>query len=109
MTLQDVLSDAEKAKLALISEDEVTKAALRKVFLFGIYYNGIMEAGKDPEPTMNFALSLMGASRQLPNDQLGQVLRAQMEGISQVEAGFKQLDSFKPVIIDTTTKENKAR
>lgn len=95
MTLKEVLSEAEKTKLAQIAEDNTMKSALRKVLLFPIYYNGILEAGQDPDPTMNFALGLMGQSRNMPDDHLGRVLRGQMEGITMLEQGMTQIDKFK--------------
>ena len=109
MTLDQILNDTEKAKLTRIAEDDISMSAIKKIFLFGIYYNGTLKAGENPEPTMNFALALMGQSRNYTDEHLGQVFRAQVEAISQLEAGFKELEKFKIIKSADISKKNEAR
>ena len=89
-----VLSNEEKTQIKRFIENETMMNAVKKVLLFPIYYNGALEAGKDPDPTRNSLLTLMGTSRNLPNEHLGGVLRAQMEGITYLENGFKTLEDY---------------
>lgn len=107
--LEEVLSNIEKQKLTGIASDTTALSALRKLFLFGIYYNGVMKEGVDPDPTMNFALSIASVSRKMTNEEIGEVFRGQMEGISSVEAGFEQLMKFKPQPPEEKSKPNPAR
>lgn len=110
MTIENVLNDLEKTKLSQLAEDEVTLQALKKVFLFGVYHCGVLNPGDDADPQMNFALHLMATSRELPDAQIGAVLRGQMEGITQVQKGFTELAKFKSITITEPVKpKNKAR
>jgi hypothetical protein len=106
--ISKVLSEAERTKLERLSEDTTTLSAIKKVLLFGIYYNGTLIKGEEPDATINFALGL-SFNKTATNEQIGADLRACTEGIRLVESGFKQLESFKKIIEPETSKENPAR
>lgn len=106
--LNAVLSDIEKLKLEQLSQDNITLGALRKVFLFGIYYNGTLKKGENPNPLLNFALSL-DKENVRTNEQLGAVLRAAQEGIWSIETAFKEIEQFKPTETPVKNEKNPAR
>lgn len=88
--MKEYLSDIEQEKIANIVADPIAVGALKKVLLYGIYYNGVLKAGQKPEPLKNFALGL-AFDPNFSNEQLGADLRAAAEGIKSVENGFKEL------------------
>lgn len=106
--IEEILNDIEKASLAKLAEDLTTLNALKKLFLFGIYYNGTLKPGDDPKPLMNFATRI-DEQNVMTDDQLGRVLRAKIEGLVTVELGFKELEKFKKVQDKTSIKNNQAR
>lgn len=93
--LKTVLSEKEQAKLTKFADDELMMNAVKKVLLFGMYYNGTLKEGQKPEPTKNFLLGLMSQVRSVPDEHLGQVLRGQMEGLTILENGYLDLNLFK--------------
>ena len=113
MNTETFLDDREKAEVQRFLENDILKNAVKKIFLFGIYGNGTLEAGKDPEPSQNFALSLIwdASGRELSqtNEQLGERLRASAEGIRFLETGFALLDKFKAAPKVKEEKKNPAR
>lgn len=108
--LDKVLSDRERTLLQkFVSEQEMNKA-VKKVILFAVYYNGTLEKDQEPDPTRNALLGLMGNSRSMPNEHLGQVLRAQMEALTFLENGFKTIEDLsKPEVTITAEEINQAR
>jgi len=94
MKFEDYLSDIEKATIKRFLANERMVNTVKKVLLAAIYDNGILKPNEKPDPTRNYLLGLMGQSRQLPNKHLGEVLRAQMEGITALENGFKLMEGL---------------
>lgn len=92
-TPTNAFSDLEKSKLSIIAGDPVMFEALKKHLLAGIYQNGTLKPNEKAEPTRNFALrfDLDGKS----NQELGEDLRAVVEGIRMIEVAFKELSSYK--------------
>lgn len=93
-----ILNDQERAKIELFVADELLFEAVRKVVLFGIYGNGVMEPGVKHDPSQNFALAQVfrALNQGLPisDDELGQNLRAQAAGIKLLEVAFGQLENI---------------
>mgnify|MGYP001613028637 CR=1 FL=1 len=103
-----VLDSLEIAKLAQLSQDETMIRAIKKVLLFGVYYNGVLKAGEDAKALMNFALRI-DENNYMTNEQLGCVLRAKMEGLYFVEGGFQVIEMYKPFVIPKKDDVNPAR
>lgn len=106
--LDTILNDVEKAKLEVLSEDAGMITAIKKVLLAGIYYNGTLAAGAQPDATRNFALQL-AVTADKSNEQLGADLRGTAEGIIRLEQGFAAIDLYKPMKKAPVDKPNKAR
>jgi len=94
MELKDILNEFETAQLEKLLDNPVLCEAIRKVFLFGIYYNGTIQKGLPADPTRNFTLAL-AFQKDVSNEHLGADLRACTEAIRMVEMGFKELSRFK--------------
>lgn len=93
--LESILSDAEKAVVKNIVDNPISVAALKKVLLASIYFNGTLQKGKDPNPTLNAALSLAFSNEKKTDAELGADLRGLAEGVRLLEMGFKQLENYK--------------
>ena len=90
--MDEYLSDAEKVKVASFMKDATMVEAVKKVLLAGIYYNGVLQPGMKANPAKNFALSFdLSNNSKINNEQLGQDIRARIEGIAIVENSFKEL------------------
>jgi hypothetical protein len=107
--VENILSDVEKLRLQDFLNDQILVEAVRKVLLFGIYYNGTLKSGQEADSQMNFALGLVAAKADISNEELGADLRACAEGIRMVETGFKQLEKFKEIKNDKPEEKNPAR
>ena len=94
--LELVLNDIEKDSLSRLADDLTMLNSVKKVLLFGIYFNGTLRPGQAPEPMMNFAMQLDKENIRT-NEQLGAVLRAAQEGIIAIEVAFKEIEKFKVV------------
>lgn len=93
----EILSDQEKAKLEAFAKDRTLFEAVRKVLLFGVYYNGTLRPGVKADPGKNFALQLPFANDGTISDELiGQDVRAAVRGIRLVEGAFKEFERFGP-------------
>ena len=97
--MKNFLNDAEISKLKAFANDKGMVEAVKKVLLNGIYENGTLKPGAKANPTRNFALQFNIGS-EISNERLGEVLRANTQGISLVELGFKEIEgltSEKPI------------
>lgn len=106
--IDTLLDDAEKAKLQQLADDPVMQRAARKVLLAGIYHNGTLAAGQEPDSTRNFALQL-AATTDKSNEQLGADLRAVTEGIIRIEQGFAAIGLYKTIAPQAVDKKTKHR
>lgn len=91
-----ILTEAEKVALGTFANNVLLFEAVKKVVLAGLYYNGSLKAGEAPNPTINAAYSLVYRNPAVPNETLGQDLRAMAEGAKMVELAFNKFDKFKP-------------
>jgi hypothetical protein len=98
--VKSVMDASETAELEKASQNETLIRALKKLILFGPYYSGILEAGKEPEMDVNFAIqgAIMAiyADPKVNDEDLGRNLRASVSAMGLIEGGFKELNSFKP-------------
>jgi len=92
--LDEILNVNEKNELKRFNSNNAMKGAVKKVMLSVIYYNGTLEKGKTPDPTRNSLLGLMSQSRNISDEQMGQVLRGQMEGITYLEQALEAIDGI---------------
>lgn len=98
MDVLNFLSDIERAKIAeKLNSDEVLVNAIKKVLLWGVYGQGVLEKDKAPMPMKNAALGLVGQTQNgvISNEDLGADLRALFEGAKMVEMGFGKLAEIK--------------
>jgi len=104
------MSDKEKTELEKLTENPVLLSALKKVFLFDIYYSGTLS--KEPmenDYMRNFALSLSfdpatGQEFARSNEDLGKALRAMNEALRIISISFQRIDKHKKVVVDTGVK-----
>lgn len=106
----DFLSDEEKKKIMRFNMDSVLVEAVRKVLLAGIYKHGVLEAGKEHNPLINGAYSLvsLATTNPIPDEILGQQLRAQWSGINALHNGFEELSKIKLDLGEPTPEGNEA-
>jgi hypothetical protein len=113
MKIENILNEEEKTRLQKFLDDPVMKEAVKKILLAGIYTNGTLQPGVESDFAKNWAFGLLinerGEELSQTNDQLGQRLRAAIEGVKFLETGFIQLEKFKIINIDVSGKENQAR
>jgi len=88
-------SEAEKALFQDFADNPHLYAAIKKLLLAGLYEQGTIKAGIDPNPTRNFALSLVFNSDRRSNEEIGQDLRALGEGMRIIETAFDHILDFK--------------
>lgn len=108
--MQNNLTDLEIAKIEAFNADEVMVGAVRKVLLAGIYSHGVVEKGFEHNPLQNGAFSLVSLSptNPIPDEIIGQQLRAQWAGINAIENAFDKLSSIKNKVESPYVEENKA-
>lgn len=110
-TVNEYLSDIERRKILSFINDETMLEAVRKVLLFGIYFNGTLKEGEAANPAQNFALQLGFQSDVqgvvLSDEQLGADVRAQVKGIRLLESGFAELKNCVPEAKGSEPKEEK--
>lgn len=95
------LSDIELQKIDILVKDPVSMRALRKVLLAGIYLNGTLQKGIEPNPMKNWALSFGNFQSDVVSDEiLGQNVRAYSWGIYALETAFKKLEELKVEVPD---------
>lgn len=95
--LDTILDTTEKEKIALFMADDITREAVKKVLLAGLYQNGVLKAGKPINPLLNGAMGLFFAHQGDPavtNEMLGADLRAIAEGVSTIENGFNEMKTY---------------
>jgi hypothetical protein len=99
MNQSPFLSDIEHQKLVKFNSDPIMKEAVRKILLKGIYENGTIRAGAIADPLKNFALAL-AFNPNMPNEILGQHLKAAAEGINAVENAFQKISMYRDEVVD---------
>src|SRR3990167_8331136 len=94
--LDEILDDQERLAIQMFYDNVVQREAVRKVLLAGVYQNGTLKKGKPANPLNNFTLGLIAnkVELKLTNEQIGEHLAAQWEGMSIVELAFSNLAKF---------------
>ena len=108
--MQEQLSDIEIVKIETFCADEVMFEAVRKVLLAGLYTHGVLVADKKPNPLVNGAFSLVALSMNnpIPDEQIGQQLKAQWAGLNALENAVKELKNIKSKKEEITPEVNEA-
>ena|SRR5882724_5324891 len=92
--IDKMLDDAERGKIEQIANDPTMVRAVKKVLLAGIYYNGTLKPGEEPDAMRNFAVNMMTFNLRT-NDQLGEEVRGAIEGMIKLEQGFDGIALYK--------------
>lgn len=95
--MENQLTELEIAKIELFNKDPEMVSAVRKVLLAGLYSHGVVARGFEPNPLLNGAYSLVSLSldNPIPDELIGQNLRAQWAGINSLKNAFDSLEKIK--------------
>jgi hypothetical protein len=111
--MNEYLNENEKKELAKFVENQVLMDAVKKVLLADIYDNGILTAERKPEDNRNWVFGLVmdasGNDYKQTNEELGEKLRACVEGIRTIQLAYRRFDEFKVPFEMEISKENPAR
>ena len=104
------LTDIEIVKIETFVADEVMLNAVKKVILAGIYSHGVVARGGEVNPLVNgaFSLASLSPTNPIPDEIIGQQLRAQWAGLNAMENAFKSLEGIKSKVESPYIEENKA-
>ena len=95
----DNLNDLEKLKLKQFVSDEVAVQALKKVLLADMYNVGVIKKTENLEPRKNWVYGIImnefGQDYKIDNAEIGQKVRAVVEGTRALELAFKELEKLK--------------
>ena len=92
--IKDILTEDELRQLEFFNMNPVMKRAVRKVLLLPVYYQGVLQKGKEPNPIWNFALQFANSDPKLTDEQVGRFTRVQADAINQVEIAFDRIGEF---------------
>ena len=107
--LDSILDEREVAEFQKLAENDVLFGALKKILLYGVYYNGTLKPGEEANPLENFALNLVSAQGVKSDAEIGQELRGKWQGVNIVEGAFQMLMEYKLPSFAIGKKENPAR
>lgn len=108
--MKEFLSELEIAKIEQFVKDEVLFEAVKKVMLASIYTHGVNIPDKKSDPLKNGAFSMVSLSTNnpIPDEVIGQQLRAQWAGVNALENAMKELKNLKSEIESPYVEENEA-
>lgn len=95
--MKNELNDLEVSKIESFCKDEAMFNAVRKVLTAGIYSHGVVKAGFTHDPLVNGAFSLvsLAPSNPIPDEIIGQQLRAQWAGVNALKNAMDKLQEIK--------------
>lgn len=95
--MKEQLTPLEVTKIEQFNKDEVLVEAVRKVLLACIYSHGVITKGYKHNPLLNgaFSLASLSGNNPIPDDVIGQQLRAQWAGVNALEQGFNTLSEIR--------------
>lgn len=106
----NILNKEEELLVSKMVENKKLMSAVKKVLLYGLYYNGTLKEGEEAEPMKNFAITIADQTRSLTDKEVGEILRGKRYAIEMLEEGFGQLELFKvEKQKEEKDKSNKAR
>lgn len=108
--MKDHLSELEILKIETFCKDEVMFDAVKKVILQSIYIQGVNIPDKAPNSLKNGAFSMVSLSTNnpIPDEVIGQQLRAQWAGVNALEVGMNELKNIKSGIESPYDEVNEA-
>lgn len=108
--MKEQLTETEIVKIENFVKDEVLYNAVKKVLLAGLYTHGTVSKDFTPEPTINGAFSLvsLAMSNPVPDEIIGQQLRAQWAGINALKNAFDNLKEIKGDVKSPFVETNEA-
>lgn len=104
------LSEIEHDSIVRFNNDVIQKEAVRKVIL-SIIYQGTLKPGEPSDMFKNFALNLSRVTEidgPATNERIGENMKAIWKGMEMLNQGFKQLDEFKPKVVEKPPEVNVA-
>lgn len=108
--MQQNLTDLEVVKIETFMADTEMVEAVKKVLLAGIFSHGVVAKGGVVDPLVNGAFSLvsLAPTNPIPDEVIGQQLRAQWAGVNALHNAFESLSSIKTKIESPYEEENTA-
>ena len=109
--LDSILDDNEKLAIQMFVDNDVQREAVRKIILSTVYYNGVLEKGKQANPTINAAFGLASNKEELhlSYEDLGKHLNTQWEAIRLLELAFSNFHRYQTVKKEKVEVKNQAR
>lgn len=105
------LNDLQVQKIEAFVKDTEMFDAVRKVLLASIYEHGTVKEDYIPDPLINGAFSLvhLTTNNPIPDEVIGQQLRAQWAGVNILQNAIQELHSIKSEPVESPyTEENPA-
>lgn len=95
--MKDHLTPLQVVKIEQFCKDTEMYEAVRTVLLAGIYTHGVLKKGLKHNPLINgaFSLASLSANNPIPDEVIGQQLRAQWAGVNALEQAFNTLQDIK--------------
>ena len=103
----DYLNDIEKTEIQKFLDNKTMANAVKKVLLEAIYNQGTIEPGKPADTKRNFMLRCVLEGK--TTEEVGQSAKAVFEGLTWLEAGFRELEKYNWVEQEKKQKLNIAR
>jgi len=103
-------TDLEVNKIEQFVADEAMFNAVRKVLLSGIYTHGTVQHNFTPDPLQNGAFSLvsLAPTNPIPDEIIGQQLRAQWSGVNALKNALDNLKNIKSNGVPSPIEINEA-
>ena len=97
MDYKEILTPLQISKIEQFNGDTDMKEAVKQVLLAGLYEHGVVKKGKTLEPRHNGAYSMvaLATNNPIPDEIIGQQLRAQWAGINALENAFQRIEEIK--------------
>lgn len=109
----DNLNEQEKSALKSFITNETAVEAVKKVLLADIFNAGVVVKDKPAEPRRNWVYGLImnetGQDYKITNEELGEKVRAIVEGTRALELAFKEMEKLKDEPAFVEKIENPAR
>lgn len=108
--MKEQLNDTEIVKIEAFVKDRVLFDAVRKVLLAGLYTHGTVQKDFIPNPLINGAFSLvhLATENPIPDEIIGQQLRAQWAGINALKNAYDKLSEIRGGVESPFVEKNEA-
>lgn len=108
--MKEQLTDLEVSKIEQFCKDEAMFEAVRKILLAGLYTHGTVQKDFTPDPLVNGAFSLvsLAMNNPVPDEILGQQLRAQWAGVNALKNALDKMKEIRSDVKSPYKEENNA-